>query len=160
MRISTRKRVKTTQLNITPMIDVVFLLITFFMVVTEITRQDEIEDLKLPHVDASKLDERPDRGRLVINILRNGAIIIGGEKCDYTQVYKKLYLEAAEQRTGPGGISDRVVLVKADERVEFKYIRKIIELCVKREIKIWRLAFGTEPIQPKEEEKEKGSGTP
>ena len=68
MHISTRKKVRITELNMTPMIDVVFLLITFFMLVTEITRQDDVEDLQLPDITTAVDDDDPDPGRLVINI--------------------------------------------------------------------------------------------
>ena len=147
MHISTRKRVRVTDLNMTPMIDVVFLLITFFMVVTEITRQDEIEDIHLPDVRASKPDDNPDPNRLVINIAKSGFIYVGGSKRSDKWVYDALAVEARLSRDMRTKISDRVVLIKADERAEFKHIRKIIGWCVQREIGIWRLAFGTLPFE-------------
>ena len=73
MHIDPKQRIKESELNMTPMIDVVFLLITFFMVVSEITRQDDIEDIKLPLVMAAIPDDNPDPDRLVINVLKDGA---------------------------------------------------------------------------------------
>jgi len=143
-----RKATKVTELDMTPLIDIVFLLITFFMVVTEITRQDEIEDLKLPEVKASKPDENPDPERLVLNIIRNGDIIVGGTVRSDKWLFDTLAVEARITRDRSRmKVSDRVVLIKADERTEFRHIRKIMGWCVQREIGIWRLAFGTEPFE-------------
>ena len=144
MLVSTKKRVKESEMNMTPMIDVVFLLITFFMVVTEITRQDDIEDLQLPDVVASTPDDNPDPQRLVLNVKRDGSFWFGGARRTEQQVKDALAIEARLSRNADG-ISDRVVLVKADRRVRFEAIRKLIILCVDRNIRIWRLAFGTLP---------------
>jgi biopolymer transport protein ExbD len=145
MRLSTKVRVRITELNMTPMIDVVFLLITFFLIVTDIAKQDEIEDLKLPFVKASKPDEASDPQRLVINILKSGEIYVGGNSVSDKQVFDFLAVEARMTRD-TAGVSKRLVLVKADERTPYRYIRKIIAMCVDRHIRIWRLSFGTLPF--------------
>jgi biopolymer transport protein ExbD len=151
MHIEPGKRTKETQLNMTPMIDVVFLLITFFMVVTEITRQDEIEDIRLPDVTASKPDDNPDPNRLVINVAKDGTFYVGGHPRSDKWIYHALEVEARLSRDLRTNVSDRVVLIKADKRVPFKHIRKIIGWCVQKEIGIWRLAFGTLPFEARAE---------
>ena len=150
MHIEPGKKVKVTELNMTPMIDVVFLLITFFMLVSEITRQDEIEDIRLPDVQASKPDDNPDPNRLVINVGNDGTYYIGGSPRSDKWLYDALAVEARVSRDLKTNVSDRVVLIKADHRVPFKYIRKIIGWCVQREVGIWRLAFGTLPYEARE----------
>lgn len=147
MHIEPGKRTRETKLNMTSMIDIVFLLITFFMVVTEITRQDEIEDLRLPDVTASQPDDNPDPNRLVINITTDGTYYVSGLPRSDQWIYEALAVEARVSRDLQTNVSDRVVLIKADKRVPFKYIRKIIGWCVQKEIGIWRLAFGTLPFE-------------
>ena len=138
---------KIGDLNMTPMIDVVFLLITFFMLVSEITRQDEIEDLRLPDVRASKPDDNPDPNRLVINIARDGKTYVGGSARSDKWIFDALAVEARLSRDATNKVSERVVLIKADEQAEFRHVRKIIGWCVQKEIGIWRLAFGTLPFE-------------
>ncbi len=139
-------RVMLTKLNMTPMIDCVFLLNLFFMTVTELTRQDEIEAVMLPDVKHSQPDENPDPERLVINILRDGTFIISGRECSEEDVRGALLVESRLSRNQEG-ISDRTILVKADERTPFKFIRKFMMLCVQRNIRIWRMSFGIRPTQ-------------
>ena len=47
------------EMNMTPMIDVVFLLIIFFMIITDLTQQD-LEELKLPVARAGASKDEPD----------------------------------------------------------------------------------------------------
>ena len=66
------------EMNMTPMIDVVFLLIIFFMIITDLTQQD-LEELKLPVAMQCVADEPdPDVVRPVINLLDNGRMIVIG----------------------------------------------------------------------------------
>ena len=145
MHISTKKRVRTTELNMTPMIDVVFLLITFFMVVTEITRQDDIADLELPDVEVAMPDDRPDPERLVINIKKDGSVWFGGAQRTEKELLDALEVEARLSREEGTGVSDRLILVRADARCPFKYIKKLMRFCTMKRIRIWRLAFGIKP---------------
>jgi len=145
MHISTKKRVRTTELNMTPMIDVVFLLITFFMVVTEITRQDDIADLELPDVEVAMPDDKPDPERLVINIKKDGSVWYSGAQHTDQELLKTLEIEARLSREAGTGVSDRLILVRADARCPFKHIKKLMRFCTMKRIGIWRLAFGIKP---------------
>jgi len=140
------ERILLTKLNMTPMIDCVFLLNLFFMTVTELTRQDDIEDLLLPDVRQAQADENPDPERLVINVLKDGVMIISGTPRSRAEVEEALRIEARLTRDREG-ISNRTVLVKADERTPYKFIRELMMMCVKRDIKIWRLSFGIKPTE-------------
>lgn len=165
MHISTRKRVKETEMDMTPMIDIVFLLIAFFMVVTEITRQDDIADLQLPDVTAASPDDDPVPDRLIINIDRGGLVYVSGVEYELdvpADAHKIKMLLAKEARIGgrsATGVANRTVLVRADRRCPFRHIRKIIAMCVDQDIGIWKLAFGTLPFETKEE-RLKAAGKP
>ena len=137
MRIPIEQRVKTTRLQMTPMIDVVFLLMTFFMIVAELGRQDQIEGLDLPRVEYAKLLDQG--GRLVICVLRDGAYYVGGQPRTLKELGDILIVHA---RLDP----DEPILIRADRRVAFKHIRAIIKrICGEREIRIPNIAFATLP---------------
>ncbi|MBM4037051.1 MAG: biopolymer transporter ExbD [Planctomycetes bacterium] len=143
---SPSRRIMLTKLNMTPMIDCVFLLNLFFMTVTELTRQDEIEALLLPDIENAKADDNPDPERLVINVMKDGAMLISGTERTDDQVIDALITESRLTRTREG-VSDRTVLIKADKRTPFRFIRKLMFWCVQHNIKIWRVSFGIEPAQ-------------
>ena len=57
----------------TPMIDLTFLLIIFFIIVNDLTQQ-ELEDLKLPIAQKAGKDDPPP-GRPILNVMEDGSII-------------------------------------------------------------------------------------
>ena len=65
-------------LNLTPMIDVVFLLIIFFMVGARFTELEREFNINLPTVsEARPLTDPPDR--IEVNVFRNGRIKVAGQ---------------------------------------------------------------------------------
>lgn len=70
--MAARKRKKPPEaeldINLTPMIDVVFNLIIFFMIITDMTQKD-LEFLVLPMANLAVVDENPDPERIIINVI-------------------------------------------------------------------------------------------
>ncbi len=62
-------------INLTPLIDVVFLLLIFFMVSTTFTKESELV-IELPESSANKVDQRPEM--MLIQIDANGGYAVQG----------------------------------------------------------------------------------
>ena len=145
-------------MDMTPMIDVVFLLIIFFMIITDLTQQD-LEELELPvaqHATEDKPD--PEEWRPIINIQFDGRMIVKREVYYDPEVdglaadpyfrIKEWLAFAAERMekahmdleagTGPM-IPDEPLLLRADQSTPFKHIQKILEFCGQEGISIWRI---------------------
>ena len=76
MRIPTRTQRTEVGFNMTPMIDVVFLLIIFFMTVTQVSEINK-EQLELPQQEGST-DQL--NSNVTINVDREGQVIISGNR--------------------------------------------------------------------------------
>ena len=59
------------RMNMTPMIDIVFQLIIFFMIVIDMSQKD-LEALELP-MSKTAVEDEPEEGRLYVNINRSGS---------------------------------------------------------------------------------------
>lgn len=95
-------------LNMTPMIDVVFLLIIFFMVGTQFSKQERHIDVKLPGVSSmSTLVSAPPKREVVINA--TGQVFLDGQQISPLQLTERL---AEMRRRYP----DIAVAVRADEQ--------------------------------------------
>jgi biopolymer transport protein ExbD len=125
-----------TEINMTPMIDVVFQLIIFFMLVTEMSQAD-LEMLELPEASQAREDE-PKSGRIVVNITKEGDIRIHGRNHTEAQLRNYLEREADKERSSDGYCS-RELLIRADKDAEFKYVQHVMQECVSRRVKVWRL---------------------
>jgi biopolymer transport protein ExbD len=144
------------QINMTPMIDVVFLLIIFFMIITDLTQQD-LEELKLPAA-RSAVEDKPDPAvvRPIINIPQWGTMVVKREAKydpeedgdDMTRLERYLVDQAnamlAQQRQKnlPAELPDNPLMIRADRNTPFKYIQRVMEICAKKGIQIWKLELG------------------
>jgi len=143
------------EMNMTPMIDVVFLLIIFFMIITDLTQQD-LEDLKLPPA-RSAVEDKPDPKvvRPIINIPQSGRMIVKREDKydpetdgdDMSRLERYLADQSARmpKKMDPevgALLPDNPLMIRADMNTEFKYIQRIMEICGKQGIQIWKLELG------------------
>ena len=135
------------EMNMTPMIDVVFLLIIFFMIITDLTQQD-LEDLQLP-VARTAVPDKPkaDEWRPVINIPQGGEMIIKKEKLydpenDDASEIRGWLVDAADKMEPDEDdpkLPGEALLIRSDEWTEFKYIQRVMEWCGDKEVQIWKL---------------------
>lgn len=138
--------------NLTPMIDVTFQLLIFFMVTSEMAKLDNIKDLQLPKADKATPDLEPPRDRLVVNIVEvDGAMsyIIGGDPRTYEDLAVLIHREATRS-AGQDGFSSRPVLIRADKRIEYRHVQKVMNMLMDEQI--WKMSFGAAKKidQPKE----------
>jgi len=77
--VAMKQYTKEIKIDLTPMIDIVFQLIIFFMVVTEMASKD-LEDVTLPRANHAIADEDPPSDRMVINIRKDGELWYKGTK--------------------------------------------------------------------------------
>jgi biopolymer transport protein ExbD len=152
---SERKQDRPPVMNMTSMIDVVFLLVIFFMIVTDISQQ-ELEALKLPRADMAEKDQHPQERRMVININREGHFIVRrrdeGEVGDcLDRIRVQLSLEADAAGRGSDGASKKPVLIRADEGTEFSHIQKVMQLCGEERVKIHKVDLGCSRDTTKED---------
>ncbi|MGQ0554193.1 MAG: ExbD/TolR family protein [Planctomycetota bacterium] len=133
------------KMDMTPMIDVVFQLIIFFMLVTDMSQQD-LAELKLP-LGTEAVKDETKAGRITVNIHKDGTVEIkrdhktsGLENAD-TQNWVRTYLanEVAKADKEEDGNSTRSILVRADRDTEFKHVQKLMRICGENGIRIYQL---------------------
>ncbi len=114
MKISNNESERRS-LNLTPLIDVVFLLLIFFMVSTTFEKQSKLK-IELP--EASPNAVASAQNDLIIAIAQNGAFYVNNNEVPNAQISsltKALNAVANEQRDMP-------VIIKADANVAHKHV--------------------------------------
>lgn len=145
---------KDAEIDMTPMIDCVFLLMIFFVLVIDLSQQD-LEDLILPKAQYQEPDDDPPDVRPVVNIVQDGRVIYKGKKWydptlnsnDYTEMLKLLlYFRenvcedvAPDPKLGGAIVVNDPILIRADKWTEWHYIGKLMEQCGKPEAAFWKL---------------------
>lgn len=93
-----RQTRKAKELMLTPLIDVVFILIIFFMLTTSFMKNESLE-LMLPSAGGATVDERQRLARIFIH--DDGALSFGERRLEVPElnkVLKTIFSENAEQR--------------------------------------------------------------
>ena len=67
------------EMDMTPMIDCVFLLLIFFVLVIDLSQKD-LEDLILPKAEHAEPDDSPPDVRPIINIMQDGTVMYKGNE--------------------------------------------------------------------------------
>lgn len=132
MRKRTRRPAAAAELEMTPMIDVVFQLIIFFIVTVKM-EQEINEDVKLalaPHGPLLKEQYPP---ATIIEIDRRGWITMRG--VPVTRTALRNLMTRRHNRLG-GGFP---VLIRADRKTRHVDVRSVMDMCT--DIGIWRIEF-------------------
>jgi len=113
-------------LNLTPMIDIVLLLVIFFMVGTQFSEEERQYSIELPTVsDAQPLTALPDE--LVVNVDGEGRIYIEDRELTTDQLQQEL--TAARER-----YADQAVVIRGDADGPYQNVMTILSIC--KDVKI------------------------
>jgi biopolymer transport protein ExbD len=134
MRFRGYKPADTTGMQLAPMIDIVFLLLIFFIVTWSYARFETELDISLP---AASKSQEPNRlvGEIVVNVHKDGRMIIeGAELTD-----EKLLGMLSEIVTA---YKDQAVILRGDKETSYENIMRVLNIC--KEAGIWNISFATE----------------
>jgi biopolymer transport protein ExbD len=113
-----------TSLSLTPLIDVVFLLLIFFLVATRFAEEERELDLPLPDAtEAQPLTVEPQE--IFVNIDQAGQYVVSGQQVNLDE------LEQILNRAAANNPVHQSVIIRADKRVPFDFVVQAINLCKK-----------------------------
>ena len=121
------------RLNLTPMIDVVFLLIIFFIVSNNMIQQDSAIAVALPEAKTGVVPNIQQTKRLTVSITSQGTIFVGTEIFD-TERLRRVLTEA-RQDWG----EEAEIQIRTDRNVHYGAIKPVLQLAA--ESGILRVSF-------------------
>ena len=120
-------------LNLTPMIDIVLLLVIFFMVGTQFTEAESQFAIELPEaVAAEALSGGPDA--MTIEIAPTGETTLNGELINDAALKSALADARAKFR-------NQEVIVRGDRTLQFQRLMTVVSLVEQADLKNIQLAF-------------------
>jgi biopolymer transport protein ExbD len=115
MKIRRPKKIDMA-VNLTPLIDCVFLLLIFFLLTSWLARPEAIE-IELPE---SSYTEKVEENKLVISIFESGEIALNREIVSLDELAARLEFEAR-------GVGARRALLRADKQVRLELLLKVMD---------------------------------
>ncbi len=119
--------------NITPLIDILLVLIIFFVLTWNFSRDEKELSIQVPSAKEAK-ESRPRPGEIILNIMPDGSVVLNRRTMDapaLTEVLSRVAKEFPEQ----------AVIVRADSNTPYKFIIGVLDVC--RSADIWNVAFAT-----------------
>ena len=122
MAVGGKKGGPMADINVTPMADIMIVLLIIFMVITPMLQKGV--DVKLPQASNSK--ERKDEPKsIVVAIRKDSATYLGSQKLDDQSQLQPLIKERLQDL--PEGA--RMIYLKADQELPYSEVMKVMDLC-------------------------------
>ncbi len=123
MRVPNYPGSRGVSINLTPMIDVTFLLIIFFLVSSHLAKQENFLPLELP-VAGSGISDFSDRTTLTIQIPSDGSYLVNNASVPLDQMQNLILIKMAENGKNPIRIR-----IRTDKSAAYAPIAKLLKLC-------------------------------
>lgn len=121
-----------SQINVTPLVDVMLVLLVIFMVTAPILQQGV--SVNLPRVEAGPLEGNDDQ--LVVTVTARDAVVLNDAPMSIVELQTKLRGVLAER-------PDRKVFLRADTDVRYGQVMKVLSSI--RQAGVQKLGMVTEP---------------
>lgn len=121
------------EMQLAPMIDVVFLLLIFFIVTWNYARFETELDVSVPVAEEGADPERTV-GEIIVNVRKDGEIVLNSVVISEDQLLDKLKTIAEIYK-------DQAVILRGDREAAYDHIIRVLDVCQKA--KIWNVAFAT-----------------
>ncbi len=127
MKFSPKTREDDVDINLTPLIDVVFLLLIFFMVTTTFSKEAQIK-LKLPEATTAEKSDS-DQNYIVIQINEIGEFAVKGPDDERARVLVNSSHDTLMRTLRLAGrrLNDPVVVIRADRRTPHEDVVKAMD---------------------------------
>lgn len=133
MKFQTREP-ESAAFPLAPMIDVVFLLLIFFIATMQFSQSEKELDVVVP-VAEEGADAKQTVGEIIVNVRENGEVVVDRTLMNQEQLFAKLSRIAAVHK-------NQAIRIRGDGKVEYQKIVEVIDVCQKAGIP--NISFATQ----------------
>ena len=137
MKFRRRSEPHVLGFQIAPMVDILLVLLCFFIVTWSFARKEMELDVKVPTAQTAK-ESNPVINQTVINVKMDGSVVWNRKTVTTPELLKRL-------RDLSGLFPDYAIIVRADERAPWRFVSSVVDVC--RDANIWNIAFATGKLE-------------
>jgi biopolymer transport protein ExbD len=128
-----RKRAEPHVLGfqIAPMVDVLLVLLCFFILTWNFARKEMELDVKVPTAEHGG-EPALDVNQTVLNLKADGSLVMNTRPVSYDELGQKMEALAKINK-------DYAIILRGDENVPYRYVARVLDVC--RGAGIWNVAF-------------------
>jgi biopolymer transport protein ExbD len=131
MKIRRRAEPNVLGFQIAPMVDILLVLLCFFIVTWSFARKELELDVKVPTAQNAK-DSNPVVNQTVLNVKADGSIVWNRKTVSAEELVKRL-------KELSGLFPDYAIILRGDKNVKYEHIAAVLDIL--REANIWNVAF-------------------
>jgi biopolymer transport protein ExbD len=134
MNFRKQHSIEPTPMQLAPLVDVLFLLVIFFAVTFQYARDEQSMDVSVPGADSGKEKDSRSVGEIIINIKKEGEIIVNGQTYNTDELLAKL-----QNIIVMAGTNEQAVIIRGDEVTDYSHVIRVMDACQKAGI--YNIAF-------------------
>ena len=127
------------EIQMAPLIDIIFLLLIFFLVATNFVRKEVDQQVKLPETGENKVSLKESGPTFVVNVREDGSLIVNGKLTNESEL-KTVAREWVVENSITGKTSFEL---RGDGRVPYEKIMRVMTICEEaglKEVGLTRIA--------------------
>ena len=137
MKFRKRQTPNIIGFQIAPMVDILLVLLCFFIVTWSFARKEMELDVKVPAAQSGK-ESNPMINQTVLNVKEDGSVVWNRKPTSLEELGTRL-------RQLANLYPDYAIILRGDERADYKHIVNVLDVC--REANIWNVAFATGKVE-------------
>jgi len=123
--------------QIAPMVDVLLVLLCFFIITWSFARKEMELDVKVPTAQNAK-ESQAVLHQTVLNVKADGSVVWNRKPVSAAELLTRLKELASI-------FPDYAIILRGDESADYKYIVGVLDIC--RQANIWNVAFATGKVE-------------
>jgi biopolymer transport protein ExbD len=133
MKFRNRAEPRVMGFQIAPMVDILLVLLCFFIVTWSFAKKEMDLSVKVPSAQNAK-ESSSVLNQTVLNVRVDGTVVWNNAQVSRKDLEERLKTLAKD-------FPDFAIIVRGDEKVEWRFIASVIDTC--RAANIWNVAFAT-----------------
>lgn len=133
MRFRKRSEPAVMAFQIAPMVDILLVLLCFFIMTWSMARKENELDVRVPSANSAN-ESNPVVNQTILNVKADGTVVINKKVLTSAELLEKLK-NLAEL------YPDYAIILRGDIKTEYQRIVSVLDIC--RDAGIWNVAFAT-----------------
>ena len=129
MRLHKKHTQISAEADLTPMIDMTFLLIAFFTVLINFSQSEQNDKVVLPVSELAKPADQPLDFPIIVHLTSNGTVVVGGAESAIEAIRTRLAPELDALKLKKKTAKDANVVIRAHQSVATGRVQDLISRC-------------------------------
>ncbi len=148
MKLKPSESSVSAEADMTPMIDMTFQLIAFFMVLLNFGEGEQDARIKLPGSELAKPPDAPLTSPITLQLTDRDKVLFNGEELEAAAMVRPLRLEAQVLEAAKKSPAEATIIIRADAGAKTGFVQEVIQKCQEQRFEKFALRVRQELTGP------------